>query len=425
MLDALIEFLRDAQTGISEIITNDFLSGLIQVTVVVLVVFLVYLGCRIIYGFIRRRVDAAYAPHNVCRIIVDSGALPRALLMIPVISMGFLSETLLPDAHAMRTVLLKASQIGFYFVCAHIFSAVLDAAYHLVNLCRGVSASPQKGVFQILKVLGYCFAAVAIVAVLSGRNPMYILSGLTALSAVLMLVFKDSILGLTAGVTLAGNGMIRIGDWIEVPAADADGEVIDVALTTIRVQNWDKTITTIPAYDLLAKPFKNWRGMSEAGGRRIKRSIVIDMDSVGFATEKQLEAWKEIDLLRDYLAQRLQEVRAYNNAHPSSRVSVINARKLTNLGTFRAYCEAYLHAHPQVRQDLTVMTRQLQSNERGIPLEIYCFTTVTEWGTYENIQSDIFDRLLAILPEFGLRTFQLNSAAAMRAFTESIRSAKK
>lgn len=230
-----------------------------------------------------------------------------------------------------------------------------------------------------------------------------------------MLIFKDSILGLTAGVTIAGNNIVQIGDWIEVPGADADGDVIDIALTTVRVQNWDKTITSIPAYDLVAKPFKNWRGMRESGGRRIKRAILIDLESVHFADEAELARWSSIDLLRDYLAQKQEAIALYNAEHPSSTSSIANARHLTNIGTFRAYCLAYLNANPNVKHDMLCLVRQMTPTERGLPLEIYCFANTTAWTTYEAIQSDIFDHLLAIMPLFGLTAFQVASSTSLHA----------
>ena len=221
-------------------------------------------------------------------------------------------------------------------------------------------------------------------------------------------------MGLTAGITLIGNGLVKIGDWIVVPGTDADGDVIDIALTTVRVQNFDKTITSVPAYDLIAKPFTNWRGMVEAGGRRIKRSIQIDLDTVCFADETMLSHWRKIKLLKEYLAKKEEELAAENASAVEASASMANARHLTNLGTFRAYCIAYLKNHPRIHKNMTLMVRQLPPVESGLPLEIYCFTNTTIWAQYESIQSDIFDHLLAILPEFGLSAFQVTSASALR-----------
>lgn len=390
-----------------------FLRLVLLVSLLVLIAGGGYLLARAIYAPFRSRAKRLAAIHPIVGIILGSPLISRLLQVVPMIIVGFV----IPDLFCKnRTalVLTTLNQAWFSFICAHSFAALMTVIYQIGNWKRGVSASPQKGIFQVLALLGYLFATVGIIAILSGRDPTYILSGLTALSAVLMLIFKDSILGLTAGVTLAGNGMVKIGDWIVVPGANADGDVIDIALTTIRVQNFDKTITTIPAYDLISKPFTNWRGMVESGGRRIKRAIHIDLDSVHFATGAQLNRWQKIDLLKDYLATKLREIEITNAGRPTAKDSIANTRCLTNLGTFRAYCAAYLAQHPGIHNGLTQMVRQLQPDERGIPLEIYCFTNTIVWTQYEAIQSDLFDHLLAILPEFGLSAFQVTSASALR-----------
>ena len=411
MWQKVVAFLDQLQMAWGSV-DSVVLRVLLQLALVVGVSYGSYWLCHLLYRAIQRRLVKA-RPESLLAILLNSQAIPRALQVVPLIVAGILA-TRAVSTEWLRALILTLTRVYFAFICANVFAAAMNLAYRLHNWRRGVSASPQKGIFQVLSLLGYLFAAVGIVATLSGRDPTYVLSGMTALSAVLMLVFKDSILGLTAGVTLASNGMVRIGDWIEVPGTGADGEVIDIALTTVRVQNWDNTITTVPAYDLIAKPFKNRRGMSESGGRRIKRAILIDLDSIHFADEGELERWKEIDLIRDYLASKIREVRTYNAAHPSSATSVANARKLTNIGTFRAYCLAYLRANPAIHQRMTIIVRQLDPSDRGLPLEIYCFSSDTAWANYESIQSDLFDHFLAIMPEFGLTSFQVTSAAALR-----------
>ena len=413
MLHTIIDVLLNLQGLLNEV-PNPFLRLLIRLTLVFVGTWVSYLVVKWAYGWLRVKALNSRRFAGIGAIILSSKLIPRALQIVPLIVMGVLTGTLFPEGRPLRGALLLLNKAYFFFICANVFASALNVIYAISNWRRGVSASPQKGVFQVLSLMGYLFAAVAIVATLSGRDPTYILSGMTALSAVLMLVFKDSILGLTAGITLSSNGMVRIGDWIEVPGADADGEVTDIALTTVRVQNWDNTITTIPAYDLIAKPFKNWRGMSDSGGRRIKRAILIDLDSVHFADLPMLERWSQIDLIRDYLASKIREARAYNAAHPSATASVVNARKLTNIGTFRAYCLAYLRANPNIRQDMTIIVRQMDPTDRGLPLEIYCFSANTAWADYEAIQSDLFDHFFAIMPEFGLSCFQVTSASAMR-----------
>lgn len=389
------------------------LRAFIEISILIVVSGGAYFLARLIYSITKKRLKTISTLLPAVEIVLSSPLIPRILKLIPL----FVACTLIPLLFGQSNfehLLLTLGKLWFCVICARSFAALMTVFYQIGNQYRGVSASPQKGIFQILTVLAYCFAVVGMIAIISGRNPTYILSGLTALSAVFMLVFKDAILGLTAGVTLASNGFVKIGDWIVVPGAGADGDVIDIALTTVRVQNFDKTITTIPAYDLVSKPFTNWRGMVDAGGRRIKRAIQIDLDSIAFATEADLKRWKKIDFLKDYLAQKEVEITAANAARPTSKDSLANARTLTNIGTFRAYCIAYLRNHARIHQELTLLVRQLPPAERGLPLEIYCFTNSTVWAEYEATQSDIFDHLLAILPEFGLSAFQVTSAAALR-----------
>lgn len=410
----ILEFLSSVRESLAAV-EPMYLRLLIKVLILFAITYAIHLGCAIGFRVVKSRLLAKNKKENILTILLNSRLIPHALRLIPLITIGALISRIF-EPTLLQKGLFLCVRVSFFIICAMIFASMMNVIYLLSNWRRGLTASPQKGIFQVLSLMGYLFASVAIVAILSGRDPTYILSGMTALSAVLMLVFKDSILGLTAGITLASNGMVQINDWIEVPDANADGNVIDIALTTVRVKNWDNTITTIPAYDLIAKPFKNWRGMSESGGRRIKRSILIDLDSIHFANEEELERWKEIDLLRNYIAEKIHEVRAYNDDHPSAAVSIANARNLTNLGTFRAYCLAYIKNEMDIRSDMTILVRQLQPTERGIPLEIYCFTKKTDWASYEDVQSDLFDHFLSIMPEFGLTTFQIPSAATFGQF---------
>jgi miniconductance mechanosensitive channel len=413
--DAMFNNLIEGLSNVRELINSwhVFPRTVTQVLLIFGVSILSYIGCRLAFRYTRYKILKHQRYRPIAQIILQSNFFPRLLWLVPLILLDIFTGTLLNEGMP-QAVLIKINRIFFYFSCAYVFAAILSLVYRLINWHRGVEESPQKGLFQVLSVLGYIFATVIVIADLTGHDPTYVLSGMTALSAVLMLIFKDSILGLTAGVTLAGNGMIRLGDWIQVPGADADGSVIDITLTSVRVENWDKTVTTVPAYNLISSPFKNWRNMFEKGGRRIKRSIWIDVDSVTFATDEMLDRWKKINILRQYLAEKLKEVREYNNRQSAPTASIANTRKLTNIGTFRAYCLAYLQSLPGVNQEMLILVRQLQPTDCGLPLEIYCFTKDTSWTTYERVQSDIFDHLLAILPEFGLRYFQVVSASSMR-----------
>jgi len=277
---------------------------------------------------------------------------------------------------------------------------------------------PIKGYVQVVKIAVYCGAVILAIATLMDRSPLLLLSGLGAMAAVLLLVFKDTILSLVASVQIASNDMLRVGDWIEMPSMSADGDVIDIALHTVKVQNFDKTITTIPTHKLITDSYRNWRGMTEAGGRRIKRAIHIDQSTIRFMSDEEADGLRRFRILGPYLAAKeaeLGEWNAKNAGETHSGESPVNARRLTTMGTFRAYVVAYLQNHPHVRADMTIMVRQLPPAPEGLPLEIYCFTDTTAWGEYEAIQSDIFDHLIAILPEFGLHLFQQPSGMDMRA----------
>jgi len=294
-------------------------------------------------------------------------------------------------------------------------SAALDWMEQLYSRRPQAASRPIKGYLQVGKILVYSMAAILIVAVLIDRSPLLLLSGLGALAAVLMLVFKDTILSLVASVQLSSNDMIRVGDWIEMPDLNADGDVIDIALHTVKVQNWDKTVTTIPTHRLISESFRNWRGMFESGGRRIKRSLKIDQNSIRFLEPAEVDKLRRFSLLSDYLARKDAELAEWNAAQPDRGRDAVNARRITNIGTFRAYVTAYLRARDDISKELFLLVRQLEPTECGLPLEIYGFTSDTAWAAYEGTQGDIFDHLIAILPEFGLRLFQQPSGLDLAA----------
>ena len=265
---------------------------------------------------------------------------------------------------------------------------------------------PIKGFVQVVKILVLCGAVIIAISVVIGESPLLLLSGLGAITAVLMLVFKDTILSLVASVQLTSNDMLRIGDWIEMPSMNADGDVVDISLHTVKVQNFDKTITTIPTHSLVADSYRNWRGMSEAGARRIKRSLLLDQNSVRFLDETEVRDLEKFIVLKPYFSQKRAEIETWNQTKLKSQEDPVNSRRLTNIGTIRAYVLAFLQSHPRINQDFTLLVRQLAPSAQGLPLEIYCFTDTIVWSDYESIQADIFDHLIAILPEFDLRVFQ-------------------
>lgn len=294
-------------------------------------------------------------------------------------------------------------------------SHALDAANELYERRPDARNKPIKGYLQVVKIVVFVVAGLSIVATLLGVELGPLVTGLGAATAVLMLIFQDTILSLVASVQISGDGRVRLGDWIEMPSQNADGDVIDIALHTITVQNWDKTITTIPTKKLVTESFKNWRGMQESGGRRIKRALYLDQHSVGFLDAQALQRLEQFAVLGDYLREKQAELGAWNAGLEAKGVNAVNARRVTNLGTFRAYVERYLRQHPGIHTDMTLLVRQLQPTTEGLPLEVYCFTRTTAWAGYEGIQSDVFDHLLAILPAFGLRVFQASSDAMLMA----------
>ncbi|MGL1902100.1 MAG: mechanosensitive ion channel family protein [Fibrobacterales bacterium] len=265
---------------------------------------------------------------------------------------------------------------------------------------------PIRSVIQMIKLISWFFSGVIILAVLLDKSPMFFIGGMGAIAAVLMLVFKDAILGLVAGIQLATNRMIQLGDWVEMPSHGADGEVIDISLTTIKIQNWDKTITTVPAYAMVSESFINWRGMEESTGRRIKRSINIDVTSVTFCTDVMLQKFRKYACIADQLPKKIDEIQVHNQSIPADTTEIVNGRRLTNIGIFRMYLNAYLAEHPAIETSLTHMVRQLQPTEYGIPVQVYAFSKIKEWKLYEEVQSDIFDHIFAIAKEFHLNIYQ-------------------
>ena len=287
-----------------------------------------------------------------------------------------------------------------------VINAFLSALSDIYEKTKYSERMHIKSYIQITKLIVNILGVVVIVAILIDKNVAWLLSGLGAMTAVLLLIFKDTILSLVASLQISSNDLFKIGDWIEAPQFGADGDVIDIALHAVKIQNWDKTISIIPTHKLIDSAFRNWRGMSESGGRRIKRSLFIDMNSIRLCTEEILEKFTHFELLKNYIEQKAKEVADHNKSNNINTAEVINGRRLTNVGTFRAYIEAYLRNNSKIHPEMTFLIRQLEPTSRGLPIQIYVFTNDTDWVRYEGIQADIFDHLLAIIPEFGLKVFQ-------------------
>ncbi|ENO90566.1 mechanosensitive ion channel family protein [Thauera linaloolentis] len=325
---------------------------------------------------------------------------------------------------ALVTVIENVCSAFIVLTVALALSGTLNVLSALYQRRPDARLRPIKGYVEVSKIVIYFVAAILMVASLIDRSPLILLSGLGAMAAVLMLIFQDTLLSLVASVQLSSNDMVRIGDWIEMPQLNADGDVIDIALHTVKVQNWDKTITTIPTKRLISDSFRNWRGMRESGGRRIKRSLYIDQHSIRFLTDEERHRLDRFALLDGYLPAKEAELEAWNTTLPRGERDIVNRRRVTNIGTFRAYVDRYLRHHPGVHQGMMLMVRQMAPTSDGLPLELYCFANTIVWAEYESTQSDIFDHLLAILPEFGLRVFQHPSGADMRALGSGLRGAE-
>lgn len=338
--------------------------------------------------------------------LLECGVFTRLSHLAPAMAINAFGDDVLGNSPETRSALSIAVGVYFTLIWLAVFFALLNALALIIQRKEKASDLPIKGFFQAIKLVASAIALILVLSTILGQSPVYLLSGIGALTAVLLLVFKDAILGFVAGIMISVNDMVRIGDWIEMPKAGADGFVTDISLTTLKVQNWDKTITTIPSYDLISSSFKNWRGMFDSGGRRIKRALAIDMQSVRFADEGLIDRWAKIDLLRDYLREKREEIARANEERGSDLSILGNGRRITNLGTFRAYCTAYLRAHPGIHQDMTFLIRQLSPTEHGLPLEIYVFTNDTRWAVHEATQADIFDHLTAVIGEFDLRIYQ-------------------
>ena len=321
------------------------------------------------------------------------------------------------SAHPSITAAFKV------IVNTYLVVIVLLIINSILNFCREIwdqlpigQRFPSKSFIQATKLVINLIGGIFILSAILDKSPIVFFSGLGAITAILLLIFKDAILGLVAGFQLSINNMVKVGDWIEMPNRGADGDVIDVSLTTVKVQNWDKTITTLPTYALISDSFKNWRSMHESGGRRIKRSINIDLRSIQFADKELLERFQNIRILRPYLENKLSDIQKYNSDIGDDLSELINGRRLTNIGTFRAYCLAYLSNHPKIHSaGMTLLVRQLEPTKTGLPIQLYAFTNDTKWATYEDIQGDIFDHLFSILPEFKLKAFQEPSGSDLDA----------
>jgi miniconductance mechanosensitive channel len=395
-----------------EVLINVGLSDKWTVFIENLTVILVTIGLAFLADFIVKRIIIGIITRLVKRsknkwddIFLQRKVFNRLAHLAPAIIVYYSLDYIF-NADKLVTFLENVTQAYMVIVVLLVIDSVINALheiYHSLPVSKGRNI---KGFVQVVKIIFYFIAIILIISIFSGEAPKTLLTGLGALAAVIMLVFRDTILGFVASIQLSANKMVSVGDWISMPKYNADGDVIDINLTSVKVQNWDKTIASIPTYALVSESFNNWKGMEESGGRRIKRSINIDMKSVAFLDKEQIERFRRFYLLSEYIPRKEKELETYNKSLNLDDSIIANGRRMTNLGTFRAYLENYLRNHPKINQEMTFLVRHLQPTETGLPLEIYVFSKDQAWANYEAIQADIFDHILAILPQFGLRVFQ-------------------
>ncbi|MCA8944551.1 MAG: mechanosensitive ion channel [Planctomycetes bacterium] len=359
---------------------------------------------RVLLWVARRIVDRTKTEWD--DLLLKSRLLHRLSHVLPFVVVLTVVEALPGIDGELATWIRRVAGAGIVVALIASLHALLDGVHAFYRHRQDARRRPIKGYVQLVKILATVGGVVVVVATLSGSEVGTLVTGIGVSTAVVLFVFKDTILSVLASIHLTAYDMVRVGDWIEMPKHGADGDVVDIALHTVKVQNWDKTITTIPTHDLYAESFRNWRGMQESGGRRIKRSLTIDVGSIRFLEDEDLERLREIRVLRDYLDSKQREL-AEANADLDLDAPHADRRSLTNIGTFRVYCVEYLRAHPGVNQDMTLLVRQLQSTESGVPLELYLFTKTKNWAEYERVQADVFDHLFAVAREFDLRIFQL------------------
>jgi miniconductance mechanosensitive channel len=402
--------------GVNETLTFYFARGTALVVVLIL---------SAVADFVAKRYILAALTHIITKskskwddAVLRQRALNHLAHLAPALVIYVLTPLALNGMDETIAFIRNATQIYMVVIMMLVADSLLNTIEEIYQDFEASKEIPIKGFIQVLKIAVYFLATIFVISILLNKTPVYLLSGIGALAAILMLIFRDSILGFVAGIQLAANKMVANGDWIEMPKYGADGDVLEVTLTTVKVQNWDKTVTTIPTYALISESFKNWRGMQESGGRRIKRAVNIDMGSIKFCDEEMLERFGKIQYISEYIETKKDELAEFNHATNVDNASLVNGRRMTNIGTFRAYVKAFLHNHPEINRDMTFLIRQLRPTEHGLPIEIYVFSKDKIWANYEAIQADIFDHILAVVPEFDLRVYQNPTGGDFRALTQ-------
>lgn len=378
-----------------------------------------YFVKKVLYNFLQRLVKRS--SNQIDDILLEQKLFRRVSYYAPALVIYKIAPWVISGYVGMAFFITRVMEAYMLMVTILVIESFFNSIHHVYSTTEMSKSRPIKGFIQVAKIFVYAIGFVILLSWLLGQKPLALLGGLGALSAVLMLVFKDSILGFVAGIQLSANQMVQIGDWISMPKYDVDGSVIDISLTTVKIQNWDNTISMVPTYNLISDSVKNYRGMQESGARRIARSINLNMNSVKFCTPEMLERFERIHYIEDYVRRKEDELNSYNSTNNIDSSIVVNGRRQTNIGVFRVYVSEYIKNHPRIRKDLTILVRQMPLSELGLPIQIYCFTDTTVWIEYEQIQSDIFDHLLAILPYFDLQVFQNASGSDFNKLSQSTR----
>lgn len=388
---------------------SNFIAEAISFVTLILVTILIYHTVLLI---LRKTLNTFIEKSHSKRddLLLKNNVFGRLCLLIPAYIIRYYVVASLPSYPIVTSTIILFTKIYEVFVYSRVLDGILTTLNDIYDTYEISKSKPIKGFIQVMKIIIYIICFLLIIAILTQKQLSNILIGLGTLSAVLMLIFKDPILGFVGGLQLTINDMLRIGDWIVMEKSKADGEVLEIGLTTVKVQNWDMTITTIPTYSLISDSFINWRGMSNSGGRRIARSFVIDIDTIKFCTPEMLERYKKFQLVTKYITEKEKEIEEYNRLNSIDNSNLVNGRRQTNIGIFRAYLTEYLASNPFINKDMTFMVRQLSPTEYGIPIQIYAFSSNKEWIKYENIQSDIFDHVFAVVPMFDLKIYQKPSS---------------
>ena len=348
-------------------------------------------------------------------VLVEKKVFEKMAYLVPAFIIVLVAPYIFGDFPTVIEYAVFLSNIFIIIVITRSIITLLSVFDEILSHIVILEDKPIATYIQVLKIGVYFIGGILVLSLILGKSPFYFLGAMGAMTAILLLIFKDTILGFVASIQMSVYDMVRVGDWISMPKYDADGDVMSINLNTVKVQNWDKTITTIPTYAFITDSFKNWRGMNDSGGRRIKRAIYLQVSSFQFCDEEMLAQFKKYKLIEDYITDKENDVQKFNLEMNSNKIDSVNNRRLTNIGVFRIYAEKYITAHPNINEDMTLMVRHLESTSKGLPLEIYCFTFEKEWVKFEQIKSDIFDHLLTITSQFQLEVFEEPTGKDFRA----------